>query len=192
MAVGIGRNLIEKEQFSSCQGSFVPCSMYLPGELPAVPWEGTRPEGFAQQGCKGTCPLLVQQGIDICCLLINSIGVPLFIKKTFCAWPEWELGPWSQQTTWESGEVLPKSRLGCEAHQARGKHPHPHSSVILPETAEKTEQLTQQLVAFVWKELFLFLKKRLLTQRTASFALISSLGAVTSLLFSLLGCSKMQ
>lgn len=67
---------------------------------------------------------------------------------------------------------------------------HPHSSVILPETAGKTEQLTQQLMAFVWKELFLFLKKGLVTQRTASFALISSLGAVTSLLFSLLVCNK--
>lgn len=86
--------------------------------------------------------------------------------------------------------MLPKSRFCCEAHQAQGKHPHPHSSVILPETAEKTEQLTQQLMAFVWKELFLFLKKGLLTQRSASFALISSLGAVTSLLFSLLVCNK--
>lgn len=50
----------------------------------------------------------------------------------------------------------------------------------LPETAEKTELLTQQLMAFVWKELYLFLKKELLTLKTASFALISSLGAVTS------------
>lgn len=62
--------------------------------------------------------------------------------------------------------------------------------MILPEAAEKTEQLTQQLMAFVWKELYLFLKKGLVTQRTASFALISSLGAVTSLLFSLLVCYK--
>lgn len=86
--------------------------------------------------------------------------------------------------------MLPKSRFCCEAHQAQGKHPHPHSTVILPEIAEKTEQLTQLLMAFVWKELFLFLKKGLLTQRTASFALISSLGAVTSLLFAVLGGNK--
>lgn len=62
--------------------------------------------------------------------------------------------------------------------------------MILPETAEKTEPLSQQLMAFVWKELYLFLKKELLTLNTASFSLISSLGAVTSLISSLPVCYK--
>lgn len=85
MVVGIGRNLIEEELFSSCQGSFVPCSMNLPGELPAVPWGGAKPQGSAQLGCKGTPPLLVQRGIGFCCLLVNSTGFYLFRKKTFSA-----------------------------------------------------------------------------------------------------------
>lgn len=62
--------------------------------------------------------------------------------------------------------------------------------MILPETAEKTELLTQQLMAFVWKELYLFLKKEQLTLKTASFVLISSVGAVTSLISSLFVCYK--
>lgn len=84
MAVGIGRNVLEKELFSPWQGSFVPCGVYLPGELPAVPWGGTRPQESAQQGWKGTSPLLVQGGIDICCLLIDSFGFSLHKENLLC------------------------------------------------------------------------------------------------------------
>jgi len=55
---------------------------------------------------------------------------------------------------------------------AQGKHPPTHSTVIPPEAAEKTELLSQQLMAFMWKELYLFLKKELLTLNTTNFALV--------------------
>lgn len=77
MAVGNWRNLIEKDLFSSCQGSFVPCSVFV---------------GAGLSGCKGACQrsshqrlgeeqdlrdllsMGVQCRIDIYCLMINITG----------------------------------------------------------------------------------------------------------------------
>lgn len=85
MAVG---NLIEKVLFSSCQGSFVPCSVCVGAGLAGSKDTCQRSSHqrlveeqdlreLLSRGVQEPSPLGVQGGIGIYCLPINSIGFSL-------------------------------------------------------------------------------------------------------------------